>query len=231
MPLLAPDYRDSTEALVHKDLRLAFDGNRYCVPSRYVGHKLTVKADSSSVTIYYQTREIVRYARCWERGQTFGAERFQKELYAQMAAAQRSAAQQRLVLLFAPTRRCGAWSLACLHRASTMRSAGRWRKDLDRLAGADPEPDAAWAALLVSGLKQSGAPASAITAAEDKLSHDYPASSEAFEIADERWGKQVKEPEDQKYLNAWTAYAAPYRKQRDCTRQRVHFPGCPHTRR
>ena len=42
----------STEALVHKDLRLPFDGNRYCVPHRYVGRRLTVKADSSSVTIY-----------------------------------------------------------------------------------------------------------------------------------------------------------------------------------
>jgi transposase len=31
LPLLTPDYRDSTEALVHKDLRLTFDGNRYCV--------------------------------------------------------------------------------------------------------------------------------------------------------------------------------------------------------
>src|SRR5262249_14826705 len=59
-------------------------------------------ADSSSVTIYDQTHEIVCYARCWERGQTFGAERFQKELYAQMAAAQRSAAQQRLVRLLGP---------------------------------------------------------------------------------------------------------------------------------
>jgi hypothetical protein len=72
------------------------------VPPRYVGHKLTVKADSSSLTIYDQTHEIVRYARCWERGQTFGAERFQKELYAQMAAVQRSAAQQRLILLLGP---------------------------------------------------------------------------------------------------------------------------------
>jgi hypothetical protein len=87
LPLLTADYRDCTEALVHKDLRLTFDGNRYCVPPRYVGHKLTVKADSSSVTIYDQTHEIVCCARCWERGQTFGAERFQKELYAQMAAA------------------------------------------------------------------------------------------------------------------------------------------------
>jgi hypothetical protein len=102
LPVLTPDYRDSIEALVHKDLRLTFDGNRYCVPPRYVGHKLTVKTDSSSLTIYDQTHEIVSYARCWERGQTFGAERFQKELYAQMAAAQRSAAQQRLVLLLGP---------------------------------------------------------------------------------------------------------------------------------
>src|ERR1700736_4859824 len=97
--LLAPDYRESAEALVQKDLRLSFDGNRYCVPPRYVGHKLTVKADSSSVTIYDQSKEIVSYARCWERGRVFGAERFQKELFAQMEAAQRSAAQHRLVQL------------------------------------------------------------------------------------------------------------------------------------
>jgi transposase len=102
LPSLTPDYRDTADALVHKDLRLSFDGNRYCVPPRYVGRRLTVKADSSSVTIYNQHHEVVRYARSWQRGQTFGAEMFQKELYAQMAAAQRSAAQQRLVALLGP---------------------------------------------------------------------------------------------------------------------------------
>ena len=102
VPLLAADFRDSAEALVHKDIRLSFDGNRYCVPPRYVGHKLTIKADSSTVTIYDQTKEIVHYARSWERGLTFGAERFQKELYAQMAAAQRSSAQHRVVALLGP---------------------------------------------------------------------------------------------------------------------------------
>jgi transposase len=119
LPVLTPDYRDSTEALVHKDLRLTFDGNRYCVPPRYVGHKLTVKADSSSVTIYDQTREIVRYTRCWERGQTFGAERFQKELYAQLAAAQRSAAQHRLVLLLGPVAESYLRELADTDRSLT----------------------------------------------------------------------------------------------------------------
>jgi transposase len=102
LPALAPDYRDTAEALVHKDLRLAFDGNHYCVPPRYVGYQLTVKADASSLAIYDQHQEIVSYARCWQRGQVLGAERFQKELFAQRAAAQRSAAQQRLVAWLGP---------------------------------------------------------------------------------------------------------------------------------
>jgi len=79
LPLLTRDYRDTAQALVHKDLRLAFDGNRYCVPPCYVGHKLTVKADATSVTIYDQAREIAIYARCWARGLTFGAERCSAE--------------------------------------------------------------------------------------------------------------------------------------------------------
>jgi hypothetical protein len=45
---LLPDYRDTVEALVHKDIRLSFDGNRYCVPPRYVGSKLTIKAPFSA---------------------------------------------------------------------------------------------------------------------------------------------------------------------------------------
>jgi hypothetical protein len=102
LPALVPDYRDTREVLVHKDLRLSFDGNRYCVPPRYVGLKLIVKANAASVTIYHQLREITQYPRCWQRGQTLGAERFQKELFAQMAAAERSAAQQRLIALVGP---------------------------------------------------------------------------------------------------------------------------------
>lgn len=125
LPALVPDYRDTTDALVHKDLRLWFDGNRYCVPPRYVGRKLTVKADSSSLIIYDQHQEIVRYARSWQRGQTFGAERFQKELYAQMAAAQRSAAQQRLVAWLGP-----ASELYLQRLADTDRSLARQVREL-----------------------------------------------------------------------------------------------------
>ena len=103
LPLLLPDYRDSVSALVHKDIRLHFDGNRYCVHPRYVGQRLTVKADSQSVTVYDNDREVARYARSWRRGQTFGAERFEKELLAERPPAERSAAQQRLILMLGET--------------------------------------------------------------------------------------------------------------------------------
>jgi hypothetical protein len=76
---------------------LQFDGNRYCVPHRFVGRRLTLKADSSSVTIYDRYQEIVSYARSWRRGKTFGAERFERELAEQRPAARRSQAQQRVL--------------------------------------------------------------------------------------------------------------------------------------
>lgn len=141
VPLLAPDYRDTAEALVQKDLRLCFDGNRYCVPPRYVGTKLTVKADSGSVTVFDQSKEVVRYARSWERGRTFGCERFQKELYAQMAAAQRTAAQQRLVTLLGP-----ASELYLRGLADTDRSLTRQVRELLELVR-DYGPEAVAAAI------------------------------------------------------------------------------------
>lgn len=96
LPIIPYDYRDLTEALVHKDLRVAFDGNRYCVPHRYVGRRLTVKADSSCVSLYDRMEEIVSYPRSWRRGQTFGADRFERVLAEERPAAKRSQAQQRL---------------------------------------------------------------------------------------------------------------------------------------
>jgi Integrase core domain len=139
VPVITPDYREVAEALVHKDLRLSFDGNRYCVPPRYIGRQLTVKADSSSVTVYDQHQEIVSYARCWQRGQVIGGERFQKELFAQLAAAQRSAAQQRLVALLGPACESYLRSLA-----DSDRSLARQVRELLALVREyGPEPTAA----------------------------------------------------------------------------------------
>jgi len=100
LPVIAPDYRETVEALVHKDMRVQFDGNRYCVPHRFVGRRLMLKADSGSVTIYDRVHEIVSYARSWRRGQTFGAERFEAELAEMRPASRRSRAQDRLFAFF-----------------------------------------------------------------------------------------------------------------------------------
>lgn len=111
------------------------------MPPRYVGRHLTLKADASSVTLYDQDQEIVSYARCWQRGQTLGAERFQKELFAQLAAAQRSAAQQRLIAWLGPA------SESYLRRlADTDRSLARQVRELLVLIR-EYGPDAVAAAL------------------------------------------------------------------------------------
>jgi len=141
LPAVTPDYRDTAEARVYKDLRLAFDGNRYCVPPRYVGSRLTVKATAHAVTIYDQQQEVASYARCWQRGQVLGAERFQKELFAQRAAAQRSAAQQRLVAWLGP-----AAELYLQRLADTDRSLARQVRELLVLVR-DYGPEAVAAAL------------------------------------------------------------------------------------
>jgi transposase len=99
LPVLDPDYRDTETPRVQKDLRLRFDGNAYCVSERCIGRRVTLKADSQSVTIYYRNREVVRYPRCWRRGQTLGAERLERSLLQNRPAARRSQAQQQLIAL------------------------------------------------------------------------------------------------------------------------------------
>jgi hypothetical protein len=100
LPALAPDYRDTAEVFVYKDLRWHFDANRYYAPPRFVTQHLMAKADSSSLTLYdRQGTEIVRYPRCWRRGQNIGAGRFEKELLEHRPAARRSQAQERLLKL------------------------------------------------------------------------------------------------------------------------------------
>lgn len=97
LPVLDADYRDTATAIVHKDLRLWFDSNRYCLSPRCVGRQLTVKADAHTVTFYDGPREIVSYPRCYARGLVIGEQKFQGELFQQMPAVERSAEQQRLL--------------------------------------------------------------------------------------------------------------------------------------
>ena len=102
LPVIPYDYRECVESLVYKDLRLRFDGNRYCVPQRYIGRRLTIKADATSVTIYDRVHEVATYCRCWRRGQTLGADRFEPEVAEMRPAARRSRAQQQLLAYLTP---------------------------------------------------------------------------------------------------------------------------------
>jgi len=119
LPSLVPDYRENVLVKVHKDIRLCFDCNRYCVPRRYVGRTLIVKADSSSVAVYDQENEIIRYPRSWRRGQTFGAERFEEEMLRQRPGAATTKGQQRLVAFVGPAAETYLRGLAGTDRSMT----------------------------------------------------------------------------------------------------------------
>jgi transposase len=119
LPALDPDYREIVTARVHKDIRLRLDNNRYCVPRRYVGQWLDLKADSSSVTIYKRDEEVVRYPRCWRRNQTLGADRFEKELLDERPGAERSKGQQRLIAYIGPAAESYLRNLAETDRSMT----------------------------------------------------------------------------------------------------------------
>ncbi len=92
LPELDPDYRDTAWPLVHRDLRVRFDGNRYCTPAPWVGIRLALKADSGSVSLYDRDRLAVAYPRCWRRAQTLGADRFKRDLLESRPAARLSPA-------------------------------------------------------------------------------------------------------------------------------------------
>lgn len=102
LPALWPDCRDFATVLASKDLRVAFDGNRYGIPARLAGCPLLLKADSSSVTLYDQEREVVRHPRCWGRGITIGVERFEQELLESRPRALYSSQTNRLVQHLGP---------------------------------------------------------------------------------------------------------------------------------
>jgi hypothetical protein len=107
------DHRDTVEALVDKDIRLHFDGEPLLCAPRYVGRRLTLKADSSSVTIYDRVHEIVSI-RAAGVAVKLGADRFEAELAELRPAAKRSQTQHRL---FAVLHNLCSQAIACCHHA------------------------------------------------------------------------------------------------------------------
>jgi len=82
--------------------------------------------------------------------------------------------------------------------------------DLKRLESLNPKGDAEWQAFLIRGYKQTGATQETITAMEDRLLKELPKSHEASELAQERWRKAHKEPQNQGDTAAWEKYDADY---------------------
>jgi thiol-disulfide isomerase/thioredoxin len=106
------------------------------------------------------------------------------------------------------------WGLEFRTRPPTEHDALRKQiaADLKRLESLNPKGDAEWSAFLIRGNKESGAPQEVLTAMETRLLHEYPSSSEASQIEQERWKKTNKEPEDQNDAAAWKKYNEDYKE-------------------
>jgi thiol-disulfide isomerase/thioredoxin len=77
-------------------------------------------------------------------------------------------------------------------------------QDVERLLSLHPEKR--HLETLLGGLKQSGASPESVTAFEERILREAPASSDAYQIIYDRWKKQHKEPEDHKDAAAWEAW-------------------------
>jgi hypothetical protein len=84
--------------------------------------------------------------------------------------------------------------------------------DLKRLERVVPAPDAEFQRFLIGGYKQSSVSAETIRAKEDRLLKEFPKSSEALRVTDERWDNSHKGPEDQSDTAAWERYNREYQE-------------------
>jgi len=106
------------------------------------------------------------------------------------------------------------WALEFRSLPPTEHEALRRRvsDDLQHLEKVVPAPDAEFQAFLISGYKQSSATAESIRAKEDRLLKEFPHSSEALRVTQNRWDSSHKEPEDQGDTAAWERYDRQYRE-------------------
>jgi hypothetical protein len=65
-PLL-PDCREVCQVKVYKDFAVRFDANTYTTPPWVVGKQVTVKADSTTVSVYLNQKKVAVHRRCWEQ--------------------------------------------------------------------------------------------------------------------------------------------------------------------
>jgi thiol-disulfide isomerase/thioredoxin len=110
------------------------------------------------------------------------------------------------------------WSREFLSRPPKEHDAERALivQDLKRLETLNPQGDAAWRALLISGYRQSGASAETLTTLENSLIRDFPHSLQADNIVNERWNDAHPQPTGQNDAAAWARY---YSEKEDAVRR------------
>ncbi len=69
LPPLPVETDDLLSAGVTKSFRVAFDRNRYSVPSRLVGQSVLVRADDETVSVYLGPKQVARHRRSWGIGE------------------------------------------------------------------------------------------------------------------------------------------------------------------
>ena len=106
------------------------------------------------------------------------------------------------------------WELEFQSRPPTEHEAVRKSVsgDLQRLEAAVPAPDSEFQSSLISGYKLSGASAEMVRAKEDRLLKEFPKSSEARRITEDRWDRSHPEPADQSDTVAWERYNQQHRE-------------------
>jgi len=68
LPGSLPDCRQIEQLRVYNDFAVRFDGNVYTVPPWAIGKQVILKADQTSVAIFYKEKKIALHDRCFERG-------------------------------------------------------------------------------------------------------------------------------------------------------------------
>ena len=101
LPRPAHPYDVATVACVRasSQFRVAFDSNRYSVPARFAGQRLTMKAYPDRLCFYHEERLVARHSRSYERGRDFEDPDHPKELIAQRKKARDQHLFQRFLAL------------------------------------------------------------------------------------------------------------------------------------
>jgi transposase len=69
LPAIPFDSDEVVPAVVNPHARIAFDGNRYSVPPRFVRQAITVRANRDELRLLHEGQVVAQHVRCYERGQ------------------------------------------------------------------------------------------------------------------------------------------------------------------